>query len=116
MDLIALSFYNMNHFQNSRFISAICFIDRIKILMPGYQARYRIGQAAHIIARLSILLIVLTAIPVCVCAEIQEKFFEDDSAEPWHIAADEMSYDHKTDQYVAKGNAVITKKRQETDC
>jgi len=110
MDLIALSFYNMNHFQNSRFISAICFIDRIKILMPGYQARYRIGQAAHIIARLSILLIVLTAIPVCVCAEIQEKFFEDDSAEPWHIAADEMSYDHKTDQYVAKGNAVITKK------
>ena len=103
-------FYNMNHFQNSRFISAICFIDRIKIFMPGYQARYRIGQAAHIIARLSILLIILTAVPVCVCAEIQERFFEDDSAEPWHIAADEMSYDHKTDQYVAKGNAVITKK------
>ncbi|MBW2738381.1 MAG: LPS-assembly protein LptD [Deltaproteobacteria bacterium] len=61
-------------------------------------------------ACMSILLIILTAIPVCVCAEIQDGFFDDDSAEPWHIAADEMNYDHKTDQYVAKGNAVITKK------
>lgn len=114
MDLITFSFLrffcNMNHFQNSHFISAICFIDRIKIFMPGYRARYRIGQAAHIIARLFILIIILTAIPVCVCAEIQDRFLEDDSAEPWHIVADEMNYDHKTDQYVAKGNAVITKK------
>jgi len=56
--------------------------------MPGYRARYRIGQAAHIIARLSILLIILAAVPVCVCAEIQDKFFDDDFAEPWHIVAD----------------------------
>ncbi|MDL1968169.1 MAG: LPS assembly protein LptD [Deltaproteobacteria bacterium] len=78
--------------------------------MPGYQARNRIGQADHIIARLFILIIILIATPVCVCADIQDKFFEDDSSEPWHIAADEMNYDHKTEQYVAKGNAVITKK------
>ena len=105
MDLIALSldfFCNRNHFQNSHSISAICF-------MHDYRARYRIGQAVHIIACLSILLIILTAIPVCVRAEIQEKFFGDDSAEPWHILADKIDYDHKTDQYVAKDNVIITK-------
>jgi len=78
--------------------------------MHGYRARYRIGQVTHIIAFLSILFIILTAIPVCVCAEIQEKFFDDDSVEPWHISADELNYDQKADQYVAKGNVIITKK------
>ncbi|MBU4289057.1 MAG: LPS assembly protein LptD [Proteobacteria bacterium] len=78
--------------------------------MHGYRARYRIGQVTHIIACLSILFIILTAVPVCVCAEIQEKFFDDDSVEPWHISADELNYDQKADEYVAKGNVIITKK------
>jgi len=80
--------------------------------MPCYQTKYRIGQTALIIARLSVLLIILTAIPVCVCAEIQDRFFDDDSAEPWHIFADEINYDNKTDQYVAKDNVIITKENR----
>lgn len=57
-------------------------------------------------------LIILTLIPVCVCAEIQDKFLDDDSAEPWHVSANEINYDNKTDQYVAKGNVIITKKNR----
>ncbi|MBU4388366.1 MAG: LPS assembly protein LptD, partial [Proteobacteria bacterium] len=84
----------MNYFQSFHFISAICFIDRIKI---------------SIITCLSVLLLILTTIPVCVCAEIQDRFFSDDSVEPWHISADEINYDKKTDQYIAKDNVIITK-------
>ncbi|MCJ7618269.1 MAG: LPS-assembly protein LptD, partial [Desulfobacterales bacterium] len=84
----------MSHFQNFHFISAIRFIDRIKIF---------------IITCLSALLLILTTIPVCVCAEIQDRFFSDDSVEPWHISADEINYDNKTDHYIAKHNVIITK-------
>jgi len=97
MALIALfsaSFCNMNYFQNLHFIFAIHFIDRIKIF---------------IITCLAALLLILTTISVCVCAEIQEKFFDNSSVEPWHISADEINYDNKTDQYVAKDNVIITK-------
>jgi len=78
--------------------------------MSIYRVRYRIGRVFHIIAGLSILIIILTTIPVCVCAKIQERFFDDDSVEPWHISADELTYDQKADQYVAKGNVIITKR------
>ena len=88
------SFCNMNYFQNLHFISPIRFIDRIKFF---------------IITCLSALFLILTTISVCVCAEIQEKFFDDSSVEPWHISADEINYDNKTDQYVAKDNVIITK-------
>ena len=44
-------------------------------------------QNSHFI---SVLIIVLAIIPVCVCAEIQDRLIEDDSAEPWHIAADKI--------------------------
>ncbi len=92
-------FCNMNYFQNFYFISKICFINRIKfitclsILLAG-------------------LLVFLTFIPVCVCAGMQDKFFEDDSTEPWHVFADEISYDNKADHYIAKGYVIITKKNR----
>ncbi|MEE8432466.1 MAG: LPS assembly protein LptD [Candidatus Desulfatibia sp.] len=34
---------------------------------------------------------------------------KDDPNQPWHINADEISYDKKLDQYIAKGNVAITK-------
>ncbi|MEE8317324.1 MAG: LPS assembly protein LptD, partial [Candidatus Omnitrophota bacterium] len=33
-----------------------------------------------------------------------------DPNEPWHIVADEISYDQKANQYIARGNVTITKK------
>jgi LPS-assembly protein len=43
-------------------------------------------------------------------AQSHERLFDDDPAEPWHITADEISFDKKTDQHIAKGNVAITKK------
>ncbi len=34
---------------------------------------------------------------------------KDNPNQPWHINADEISYDKKLDQYIAKGNVAITK-------
>ena len=43
-------------------------------------------------------------------AEKSFPVLEDDPQEPWHIVSDEIGYDDKTDQYVAKGNAIVSKK------
>ncbi|MDM8525587.1 LPS assembly protein LptD, partial [Desulfococcaceae bacterium HSG8] len=41
--------------------------------------------------------------------ETDPLFSQDDQNEPWHISADEIEYDRKTDQYVARGNITITR-------
>ncbi|WP_169728977.1 LPS-assembly protein LptD [Desulfatirhabdium butyrativorans] len=38
-----------------------------------------------------------------------ENLKDDDPSVPWHIAADELSYDSQAEVYVAKGNVTITK-------
>ncbi len=38
--------------------------------------------------------------------------FSDDSAVPWHIAADEISYDSQLSQYLATGNVSISKNQK----
>ena len=35
--------------------------------------------------------------------------FKDDPEKPWHIVADEIGYDDRTNQYIARGNVTITK-------
>lgn len=45
-------------------------------------------------------------------AEGSFKVFEDDPKEPWHIVSDEIRYDENTDQYIAQGNVIVTKKGQ----
>lgn len=42
-------------------------------------------------------------------AEEQFRRFQDDPNQPWHIVADEISYDDKTNQYIASGNVIISK-------
>lgn len=39
----------------------------------------------------------------------KENLVKDDPSIPWHIAADELSYDSQADVYIAKGNVTITK-------
>jgi LPS-assembly protein len=38
-----------------------------------------------------------------------EKFFENDSAAPWRIEADKLTYDKAADQTIASGNAILQK-------
>jgi LPS-assembly protein len=58
-------------------------------------------------AHLTLMLVVLCAIPVYAA---EDRLSGDRAVEPWNIAADEISYDQKADQYIARGNVVITKK------
>jgi LPS-assembly protein len=37
---------------------------------------------------------------------------KDDPNKPWHIAADELTYDHGAEEYIAKGNVTITKENK----
>jgi LPS-assembly protein len=45
-------------------------------------------------------------------AQSYERLFDDDPAEPWLITADEISFDKKNNQHIAKGNVSITKKNK----
>jgi LPS-assembly protein len=42
----------------------------------------------------------------------QGNLLKDDPNKPWHIAADELTYDQKTEEYIAKGNVTITKENK----
>jgi len=53
--------------------------------------------------------IALFSIPEHTSANTSSKKFDDSPDKPWNITADKISYDEKTDQYIASGNAIITK-------
>lgn len=63
----------------------------------------------YIIPRLSLIFVVMIATAVVSFAQSHERLFDDDPAEPWHITADEIGFDKKTNQHIAKGNVIITK-------
>ncbi len=56
-----------------------------------------------------IALVILITVAATASAETYDSLPGDDHAQPWHIVADEIIYDQKTDQYIAKGNATITR-------
>ena len=62
--------------------------------------------------RLVLILLIFILVPVRVFAENTLSRFKDDKNVPWHIIADEISYDEKADVYVGKGNVRITKKEK----
>ena len=55
-------------------------------------------------------LVILITVAVVASAEAHDQLPGDDRTKPWHITADEITYDQKADQYIAKGNVTITKK------
>ncbi len=63
----------------------------------------------YIIPCLSLVFVIIIATAMVSFAQNHERLFDDDPAEPWHITADEISFDKKTDQHIAKGNVVVTK-------
>lgn len=54
-------------------------------------------------------LVILLLIPVYSLAENNDRLLDDDPKKPWHIFADEISFDNEADQYIGKGDVVITK-------
>ncbi len=63
----------------------------------------------YIIPRLFLVFLIIISTASVSFAQSHERLFNDDPAEPWHITADEISFDKKTNQHIAKGNVVITK-------
>ena len=67
----------------------------------------------NVIAYLAFILIIVSVIPAYASDGTHHRLFnsdDNDPNEPWHIAADEISYDQEADQYSASGNVIITKK------
>jgi len=53
---------------------------------------------------------IMIAISAYATEKTQDRFIDIDPDKPWHLSADEISYDDKNNQYIASGNVVITKK------
>ena len=62
--------------------------------------------------RLAMILLIVILVSGRVFAESSSSMFKDDKKVPWHIIADEISYDEKADVYIGKGNVRITKKEK----
>ncbi|MDI6688090.1 MAG: LPS assembly protein LptD [Desulfobacterales bacterium] len=72
---------------------------------------YRLFSSSfrYIIPPLFLVFLIIIATARVSFAQSPERMFDDDPAEPWYITADEVSFDKKTNQHIAKGNVVITK-------
>ena len=71
----------------------------------------KLGNLRNTIARfIIIILFLLVGMPDYVLSNTGFQSLKDNPNEPWHINADEISYDKKLDQYIAKGNVSITQK------
>ncbi len=73
--------------------------------------RYRIfiKKTAFYIGIFGLIAFFLSGFRVHAFTETEGLLFRDDPNTPWHISADEVEYDQKADQYVAKGNVSVTK-------
>lgn len=71
--------------------------------------RLFLSSFRYVIPRLFLIFLIIIATAMVSFAQGPERLFDDDPAEPWHITADEISFDKKTSQHIAKGNVVVTK-------
>ncbi len=70
---------------------------------------FKLGNIHNTIARFFIIILfLLFGMPDYVLSNPGFQSLKDNPNEPWHISADEISYDKKLDQYIAKGNVAIT--------
>ena len=70
----------------------------------------KLGNLSNTIVRFFIIILfLLVGMPGNVLSSPGFQSLKDDPNEPWHINADEISYDKKLDQYIAKGNVAVTK-------
>ncbi|MEA3280725.1 MAG: LPS assembly protein LptD [Thermodesulfobacteriota bacterium] len=69
-------------------------------------------RSCSIVVYLPLFLLILITIQANALAGTGQRLFDDDSAQPWHITADEISFDKKNNQYIARGNATIIKEKK----
>ena len=69
----------------------------------------KLARIRKVMACLTLILFILIVTSIYASAEGKPRLLKDDPKEPWHIVADEISYDDNAEQYIAKGNVTITK-------
>jgi LPS-assembly protein len=83
----------------------------VKFFMPCFR---QVHFGGHIFTLLLLVIITLTFFPLIsgtvYAAGLQDRLLDKGTRIPWHFNADEMTFDQKTNQYIAKGNVVISKK------
>jgi len=114
----------MSRLQNSCLLRQDCINDYGKVflcskykasflaLVAYTQKKYEVLKLARIpkaIACVSLALLILIVTSHFASAEGKAPLFKDDPTVPWHIVADEIHYDDRANQYIAKGNVTITK-------
>ena len=118
------SFCNMSYFQNFRLLPQGHVDHRGKVPAcsnnawsfpgflpwPGRESRaLKLARICKTLAWPVLILFIIIGISNYALAEEQFRRFQDDPNKPWHIVADEISYNDKTNQYIARGNVIITK-------
>lgn len=96
--------------------------EKIRVLKKEWERRVWIRPCAifsgsfrhncNIMAYLAFALIILSVGPSYASEDTPDRLFnrvDGDPHEPWHITADEISYDQKAGQYIARGHVTITK-------
>ena len=113
----------MSLLQNFRFLPQDCFDSCSKISSSEHTAPFsafaaypmekygvlKLARIRKVMACLALILFILIVTSIYASAEGKSRLLKDDPKEPWHIVADEISYDDNAEQYIAKGNVTITK-------
>jgi LPS-assembly protein len=79
------------------------------LIRPRASSAGFVFNIPYAIVLLSVVLPILIAFPAYTLSETSDRLRDDDPETPWHIVADEISYDQKADQYIARGDVTITK-------
>lgn len=77
--------------------------------LSGFLKSTRIFRTATRWALLPLMVILISG---HASAQDTSQLFQDDKNVPWHIVADEITYDDKTNVYTGRGRVVITKKNK----
>ena len=123
--IFSLEYYcNMSYFQNYRLMpqSHVDHCGKVPACsnnagtLPGFlpyprreSRTLKLARICKILAWPVLILFIMIGISNNTLAEEQFRRFQDDPNKPWHIVADEISYDDKTNHYIARGNVIITK-------
>ncbi|MGD2030825.1 MAG: LPS assembly protein LptD, partial [Desulfobacterales bacterium] len=114
----------MSHLRDSRLLSHDCpndygnvfFYSKTKASLLAFAAHtpkkynaLNLDKLPRVIACLSLSLFILIVTSHYALAEGKSRLLKDDPTVPWHIVADEIHYDDRANEYIAKGNVTITK-------
>ena len=108
-----LLFKSFNHYKKIPSFFGCIICSRVAVLCP-----FSLQEFIHFIKRsfanlpIASFLLIMVLVSGRAFAENTIGQYRDDTKVPWHIVADEISYDDKSNVYIGKGNVRINKKEK----